>query len=65
MLFRTHKPAAPLSQFVEMFWFYSGNDVPHRRERVLPDEINAARTIDSSRFPTEVNFFQYSVSPSL
>jgi len=37
MLFRTHIPSAPLSRFVDMFWFYSGQGPAHRRERVLPD----------------------------
>ena len=37
MLFQTHSPSATLSQFVEMFWFFSGAGLPHRRERVMPD----------------------------
>jgi AraC-like DNA-binding protein len=37
MVYRTHIPAAPLSEFVDWFWFYEGLDLPHRRERVLPD----------------------------
>lgn len=35
MIFRFHKPAAPLGEFVEHFWYCS--DIPsHRRERILP-----------------------------
>lgn len=37
MLYCTHIPAAPLSDFVDWFWFFEGLDAPHRRERVLPD----------------------------
>jgi AraC-like DNA-binding protein len=37
MIFATHIPGPPLIEFVERFWFYEGLDVPHRRERVLPD----------------------------
>lgn len=37
MLFRTYRPSAPLSHFVDIFWFFSGGDLPHSRERVLPD----------------------------
>lgn len=37
MLYLTHKPSPPLSDFVEVFWLYEGYDVPHRRERLLPD----------------------------
>ena len=37
MLYLTHVPAPPLSEFVDWFWFFEGLDVPHRRERVLPD----------------------------
>ena len=37
MLFRTHKPSAPLSDFVDNLWHYEGLTTPHRLERVLPD----------------------------
>ncbi|MCW5559049.1 MAG: AraC family transcriptional regulator [Verrucomicrobiae bacterium] len=37
MIFARHIPAPPLSQFVQQFWYYAGLDVPHQRERVLPD----------------------------
>ena len=37
MLYQAHKPSAPLSDFVDLFWFYEGYDVPHKRERLLPD----------------------------
>lgn len=37
MVYCTHIPAAPLSQFVDWFWFFEGLEVTHRRERVLPD----------------------------
>lgn len=35
MLFRSHIPAPPLSEFVDCFWFCSDNP-PHARERILP-----------------------------
>jgi AraC-like DNA-binding protein len=37
MLFKTYQPPLPLSRFVDVFWFFSGGGLPHRRERVLPD----------------------------
>ena len=37
MIPRTHHPSAPLSRFVDMLWFYSGQGPTHRKERVLPD----------------------------
>lgn len=37
MLYRTYIPPPPLSQFVDKFWFYSGDEPVHRMERVLPD----------------------------
>src|SRR5262249_20396973 len=30
-------PGPPLSQFVELFWHYTGVPQPHNRERLLPD----------------------------
>lgn len=36
MVYRTYIPRPPLSDFVEMFWFYGGYAPPHARERVLP-----------------------------
>jgi AraC-like DNA-binding protein len=37
MLFHSYIPAAPLSDFVALFWLYEGYVQPHARERVLPD----------------------------
>jgi AraC-like DNA-binding protein len=37
MLYCQHIPAPPLSGFVDWLWFYEGLNLPHRRERVLPD----------------------------
>jgi AraC-like DNA-binding protein len=37
MLYLSHKPAPPLSNFVDMFWFYEGYEVAHQKERLLPD----------------------------
>lgn len=37
MIFETYLPPPPLAEFVAHFWFYEGLDVPHDRERVLPD----------------------------
>lgn len=36
MTYRTCIPGPPLSDFVELFWFYEGCDLPHAKERVLP-----------------------------
>jgi AraC-like DNA-binding protein len=31
-----HIPAAPLSEFVRLFWYWRGHDVPYAKERILP-----------------------------
>jgi AraC-like DNA-binding protein len=36
MISHLHSPRAPLSQFVELFWYYEGIVRPHKRERLLP-----------------------------
>jgi AraC-like DNA-binding protein len=36
MMHSTWVPAPPLSDFVEMFWFYEGGMAQHAKERVLP-----------------------------
>jgi AraC-like DNA-binding protein len=36
MLFRTYTPQSPLSEFVEIIWFYDGHQLPHAKERLLP-----------------------------
>src|SRR3712207_3135314 len=37
MLFRTYKPAPPLSAYIEKLWLYQGYTPTHARERVLPN----------------------------
>ncbi|MBL9139094.1 MAG: AraC family transcriptional regulator [Verrucomicrobiales bacterium] len=37
MQYAVYVPGPPLHQCVERLWFYSGLDVGHRRERVLPE----------------------------
>ncbi|MBI3416636.1 MAG: AraC family transcriptional regulator [Verrucomicrobia bacterium] len=37
MTFRLHRPATPLQQFVDFFWYYDGFIPQHAMERVLPD----------------------------
>ena len=37
MLVRSYFPKAPLSQFVQQFWFYEGYSQPHKKERIMPD----------------------------
>lgn len=37
MLHRTYIPGPPLCRFVESLWLYEGDNVPHGKERVLPD----------------------------
>lgn len=58
MLYRQRHPAPPLSAFIEAFWYTLGYQVPHRRERVLPNGsiqliINLAQdyVIDHARVP--------------
>ena len=36
MIYRTYKPQQPLSEFVDLFWFYEGYSPPHAKERLLP-----------------------------
>jgi hypothetical protein len=36
MIFRTHIPGSPLSDFVELMWFNEGFESPHALERVMP-----------------------------
>jgi AraC-like DNA-binding protein len=31
-----HRSKPPLSQFVELFWYYAGVSLPHKQERLLP-----------------------------
>jgi len=37
MIYRVYIPRPPLSNFVEMFWFYGAYAPPHAKERVLPN----------------------------
>jgi len=37
MFYARHKPSPPLSGFVDVLWLYEGYDVPHEKERLLPD----------------------------
>ena len=34
--FRHYRPARPLADFVELFWYWRGHSTPHSRERLLP-----------------------------
>jgi AraC-like DNA-binding protein len=36
MLYLTHVPRPPLSQFVHLLWLYEGYTQPHAKERILP-----------------------------
>jgi AraC-like DNA-binding protein len=36
MLSRTYIPQPPLSEFVEVMWYYDGYQLPHAKERLLP-----------------------------
>jgi AraC-like DNA-binding protein len=47
-------PGSPLSEFVELFWYFRGDEVPNAKERVLPTgavdliiRLDSARTSDS------------------
>jgi hypothetical protein len=37
MIFKYHYPEAPLSQFIENFFYYEGYNPSHKREKILPD----------------------------
>jgi len=37
MLFLKYAPKPPLSEFVELFWYYEGYTQPHAKERIMPD----------------------------
>jgi AraC-like DNA-binding protein len=37
MFFRTYTPRPPLSHFVVFLWYYEGDEMPHAKERILPD----------------------------
>ncbi len=37
MFYASRKPFSPLSDFVGLLWLYEGYDVPHEKERLLPD----------------------------
>jgi hypothetical protein len=37
MFYARHKPSPALSGFVDVLWLYEGYDVPHEKERLLPD----------------------------
>jgi AraC-like DNA-binding protein len=36
MISYLHSPGPPLSQFVELFWYYQGITHPHNKERLMP-----------------------------
>src|SRR5215472_7271332 len=62
MLFRTYKPAPPLTDFVENFWLYKGFSSPRLKEAVFPsgtfeivfnlldDEIRIYKSVRSEEF---------------
>lgn len=35
MIHRTYQPPAPLDQFIENFWYWEGDAVPHRKELIM------------------------------
>ena len=37
MIYLTRVPAAPLSYFVELLWFYENLETDHSKEKLLPD----------------------------
>ena len=37
MIYLTRVPAAPLSHFVELLWFYESLETDHAKEKLLPD----------------------------
>lgn len=36
VLFELHVPAMPLSEFVEVFWYWEGYEAPYAQERIMP-----------------------------
>ncbi len=66
MVFLKHKPLPPLSQFVDLFWLYEGYDVPHEKERLLPDgsvELVVNLREDRIRIYDSHNLKSYSTIP--
>ena len=62
----SHIPKPPLSDFVELFWFYEGHTGPHDFERLMPDGsveliINLAQ--DEARIYDRENFNKYERLP--
>lgn len=37
MIYRIHKPAPPLSQYIDWFFYYRGYQASHQMEKLLPD----------------------------
>jgi len=37
MIFRTFIPRPPVSHYVVFIWYYEGKEMPHTKERILPD----------------------------
>lgn len=36
MIYHTYIPRPPLSEFVDLLWYYKADEPPHEKERVLP-----------------------------
>lgn len=39
MLFRTYHPPAPLDRFIENFWYWEGEPLPHRKELIMANPL--------------------------
>ena len=35
MLYRTYRPPAPLDRFIDNFWYWEGDPLPHRKELIM------------------------------
>jgi AraC-like DNA-binding protein len=53
MIYRTRVPAAPLSHFVELLWFYADLATEHSKEKLLPD-ASMELIIDLSEGPKKL-----------
>jgi hypothetical protein len=67
MQFFTHIPLPPLSNFVELFWFYDGySPGPHSKERLMPEgsiELVINLKQDEARIYDRENLDKYARLP--
>src|SRR5262245_19841011 len=52
IVFRFYTPKPPLSEFVELFWYWRGHEVQYAKERILP-MATSELVIDLARGPSK------------